>query len=206
MQVTSVENTNFQGNVVLKRRSEKKHIQKYLNETLSLLRPMEYYVHNAFDETKLFDAFNRNLPGDSHEIGRLDFIKDIIHLAESFFSLSTSKYIRIQLEIVRTDMCRLFHVDNMRQRLLCTYIGPGTEWLSHSNVLRDGLGKGCNHCIVKDFKKINHARPFEVLILKGLKSAPDELPVVHRSPEIEKDAKTRVLLKIDECQKGKKYV
>ena len=64
MQVTSIENTNFQDKVALKSRSEGPQIQKYLNETLSLLRPIEYYVHNAFDENKLFDAFNRDL-GDS---------------------------------------------------------------------------------------------------------------------------------------------
>ena len=75
--------------------------------------------------------------------------------------------IKLQLEIVTTDMCRLFHADYYRQRLLCTYLGPGTEWLDHSNVNRHALGKGRNNNIVKDETAINRANTFDVLILKG---------------------------------------
>ena len=105
---------------------------------------------------------------------------------------------RFQVEIVRTNKCRLFHQDNNIQRLLCTYMGPGTEWLNHSNVNRKALGKGCNGNIVKDFNLINKSKNFEVLLLRGKKYKNGELGVVHRSPPVEKDAKTRVLLKIDE--------
>ena len=104
----------------------------------------------------------------------------------------------IRIEVVHTNKCRLFHEDYYRQRLLCTYIGPGTEWLDHSNVNREALGKGCNEKIVKDFSKINKAEEFEVLLLKGAKFGEDSISVVHRSPAIEKEKKTRVLLKIDE--------
>mgnify|MGYP001279277976 CR=1 FL=1 len=33
-------------------------------------------------------------------------------------------------------MCRLFHEDNNHQRLLCTYLGSGTEWIEDSFVNR----------------------------------------------------------------------
>ena len=82
-------------------------------------------------------------------------------------------------------MCRLFHIDNLRQRLLCTYLGPGTEWLDQSNVNWDGLGKGCNKKIVKDLKIVNQTKSGELIMLYGLKHELN-LPIVHRSPEIEK--------------------
>ena len=104
----------------------------------------------------------------------------------------------IQLEIVDTNKCRLFHEDFYRQRLLCTYMGPGTEWLSHSNVNREFLGKGCNDDIVKDPSLINRANTFDVIIVKGAKYENGERSVVHRSPPIEHQGITRVVLKIDE--------
>ena len=74
----------------------------------------------------------------------------------------------------------------------------GTEWLDQSNVNWDGLGKGCNKKIVKDLKIVNQTKSGELIMLYGLKHEIN-LPVVHRSPEIEKDNLARVLLKIDEC-------
>ena len=104
----------------------------------------------------------------------------------------------LRIQIVKTNLCRLFHEDYYRQRLLCTYLGPGTQWLDESNANREGLGKGCNSNIVKDFNKINKANEFDVLLLKGAKYGNEELSVIHRSPPIEKMRTTRVLLKIDE--------
>ena len=102
-------------------------------------------------------------------------------------------------------MCRLFHIDNLRQRLLCTYLGPGTEWLDHSNVIWDGIGNGCNKKIVKEPDKVNQTQLGEPIILHGLKHETN-LPLVHRSPEIENKNLTRVLLKIDECAQDKENV
>ena len=95
-------------------------------------------------------------------------------------------------------MCRFFHEDFYRQRLLCTYLGPGTEWLDHSNVNRKALGKGCNANIVKDLNLVNRSKEFDVLLLKGATYEGDEQSVIHRSPPIEKEGTTGVLLKIDE--------
>ncbi len=197
MQVASIENMILKDNVVLKRREPVPEILEYLNDGLSQLRSLDYYIEGIFNKVELFEVLDEDLPISCFSIGRELFINDMTNLCELFFKLTQSKSIRFQVEIVRTDMCRLFHVDNMRQRLLCTYIGPGTEWLDHSNVYRDGFGKRCNEKIVKDFEKINKANPFEVLILKGAMYAGKEFSTVHRSPPIEKDFKTRVLLKID---------
>ena len=68
--------------------------------------------------------------------------------------------------------------------------------MDHSNVNREALGKGSNEKIVKDFGKINRAKKFDVLLIKGSKYGGDELGVIHRSPPIEEE-EDRVLLKID---------
>ena len=187
--------------VVFESRKSNPEIIEYLNDTLGSLEPLSYHIEDFFDSSELFEVLNEDLPIGSFVSGRRQFIDDMIHLCEIFFKMTENKNITFQLEIVKADMCRLFHVDNMRQRLLCTYTGWGTEWLEHSNVYRDGLGKGSNKKIVKDFKKIKKAKPFEVLILKGAKYRGREYAVVHRSPPVEKGFKTRVLLKIDEYQK-----
>ena len=71
-------------------------------------------------------------------------------------------------------------------------------FFEHSNVNREALGRGSNAKIVRDFNQIHRANEFEVLLLKGAKYEGGELAVVHRSPPIEKEKTTRVLLKIDE--------
>lgn len=177
-------------------------VKDFLNDSINQIRPLKYNIRSYMNPNELIQLFEKDLPLSRYSIGRKSLIDDLVDLSKHFFDQTISKNIHIQLEVIKTNMCRLFHVDNMRQRLLCTYKGPGTEWLDHSNVKREGLGKGCNEKIVKDFSKINRAKTFEVLLLKGKKYGEKEPAMVHRSPQIEEVSKTRVLLKIDECEKG----
>ena len=76
--------------------------------------------------------------------------------------------IKLQLEVVTTDMCRLFHADSLPSTPLVYVPRPWNGWLDHSNVNRDALGKGNNNNIVKDETAIHRANTFgDVLILKG---------------------------------------
>lgn len=195
--VESVKEVKHQ--VIFDKRAVIPEVEKYLNENLSHLQSLDYFIDDIFDAEELTEALREDLPDGANLTYKMSFIQDIVHYVEQFFSLTESKKIRVQVEVVKNDMCRLFHVDHIRQRFLCTYIGPGTEWLDHDNVRREGLGKGCNDGIVKDYSKVRKAKPFEALILKGLLYGEHDLAVPHRSPPVEKDFKTRVLLKIDEC-------
>jgi hypothetical protein len=85
-----------------------------------------------------------------HELGRKAFINDVVALSQVFLNQSQARSIDIQLQAIRKDMCRLFHADRVRTRLLCTYLGLGTEWLSENNLIRAGLGHGDNCGIVRD--------------------------------------------------------
>jgi hypothetical protein len=57
---------------------------------------------------------------------------DIEVLAELFLHVTGESEVRLRLEHVADDACRCHHVDAVRLRMLCTYAGPGTEWLHRS--------------------------------------------------------------------------
>ena len=54
-----------------------------------------------------------------------------IHLLTGLFAVvSRQVTVRLRLECVTDDACTRWHVDAVPLRLLCTYYGPGTEWLA----------------------------------------------------------------------------
>ena len=179
----------------------KTEIKQYLESVINILPSTNIPISSRIDAHKLIERLDNELPLSSNQKGRDAFKYEIFKLSNIFFNSTISKNIEIQIEVINTNMCRLFHEDNMRQRLLCTYLGVGTEWLEESNLKRDGLRKGCNEKIVKNFDKIKQAKPFEVILLKGSRYGENVLSHIHRSPEIEKHKITRVILKIDEVNK-----
>ena len=194
-----VQDTNAWPNQVLvEARSQIHAIANYIDNVLEELTSFIHIFNDGIDSDALYNLLDQHLPNGPIANEKKILIDDILRLATLFETTIKSGNIKLQLEIVTTDMCRLFHADYYRQRLLCTYLGPGTEWLDHSNVNRNALGKGRNNSIVKDETAIKQANTFDVLILKGQNFGEGELAVVHRSPPIIRHNKTRVLLKIDE--------
>ena len=197
-QSQSVQANVWPDRVLAETRNEINGIATYLDNVVDDLTSFSHVFNNGFDVNKTYELLDKHLPDGPIKGQKEELIDDIIRLATLFTATTKSGVINLQLQIVSTDMCRLFHVDYYRQRLLCTYLGPGTEWLDYSNVERSALGKGDNNTLVKDAAAINRANRFDVLILKGKNFGEDELAVVHRSPPIVRDNNTRVLLKIDE--------
>lgn len=183
---------------VSRRRS--KSIQLYLRDVFNSIEPLEYKIQEFHDSHALASLLDEDLPGYSNRADKKSFIEDLISNSRYFFNLTHSKKIRLQLDVVSDTRCPLFHVDNIKQRLLCTYRGLGTEWLRDDQVKRDGLCSGDNLKIVKDASKILRAKEFDILILRGLKFSKDCKGAVHRSPEINfRDSDhRRLILKIDE--------
>lgn len=183
--------------VLLEARNPISEITEYLKSIICTLQPLKYDIEAVFDPEEAFEILDEDLP-DSPIAGVKEiFINDIIRLASLFFRMTKKSTMKLQILPVNSNMCRLFHEDYYRQRLLCSYLGPGTEWLDHDNVNRAGLGKGINANIVKDSAKINRANTFDVILLKGARCE-SGLGVVHRSPPVENSGQIRVLLKIDE--------
>jgi hypothetical protein len=177
-----------------------KSIQFYIEEHMSDIEPLEYTIREFHDNEALASLLDEDLPGYSNRRDKKLFIEDLISNSNYFFNLTSSKQVRIQLHSVENTRCPLFHVDNIKQRLLCTYKGLGTEFLSDDQVMREGLCSGDNEKVVKDFSKILKAQEFDLLILKGLKHHEGSLGAVHRSPEIDSrdSGQRRLILKIDE--------
>lgn len=183
--------------VLLEDRLPIAEITTYLKSIICSLKPLKYDIEEVFNPEEAYEILSEDLPDSPIEGVKDIFIHDIVRLGSLFFKMSKHSRMTLQILPVNSNMCRLFHEDYYRQRLLCTYLGPGTEWLDHDNVNRAGLGRGRNGNIVKDESKINRAKTFDVILLKGARYE-SGLGVVHRSPPVETTGQIRVLLKIDE--------
>ncbi len=107
---------------------------------------------------------------------------DLARLAGHFVAVTGRPALRIRLEHVVDDACRKFHVDAVGLRLLCTYAGPGTEWI-------DPAGP------------VHRMTPLQVGLFKGA-AYPDNAPCIrHRSPPVAHRPaaqRSRLLLCLDE--------
>ena len=123
---------------------------------------------------------------------------DLRQLADVFFSLSEDRDVSLRLEMKDGDGCRRFHVDRTHLRLLCTYRGPGTLWLTDAQVDRAAQENGEPNDKIIRFGGPSYFETFWVGIMKG-----DAYPgntgrgLVHRSPPIAGSGRTRVLFCLD---------
>lgn len=126
-------------------------------------------------------------------------ILDIQNLLYLFREITNANSFRLLLATINTNMCRKFHTDINDLRMLCTYSGPGTLWLTEDNINRKALGScGDNECIVIDERRVQQAGTGSVVILKGaIYPQESTRAVVHRSPTIEESGEKRLLLRID---------
>lgn len=61
--------------------------------------------------------------------GKMVLLTDICQLVQLYADLMDCPQVGLRLEVLTQAMCPKFHVDRTGIRLLCTYTGPGTEWL-----------------------------------------------------------------------------
>jgi len=130
--------------------------------------------------------------------GKVKFTRDIIEITLSFLQVTQASHVRLILKVLSDDACLKFHTDAYDLRLLCTYVGKGTEWIADKYVNRKKIRMGENEDIIKDFTQVQCMQPFEVAILKGeIPSRPKGKGIVHRSPPIQHAGEKRLLLRID---------
>ncbi|MFM2092592.1 MAG: hypothetical protein RLZZ127_3081 [Planctomycetota bacterium] len=148
------------------------------------------------DALAQLDAQIAALPGPAAATGW--WRVDVRRLVAAWARASRSAAVHIQIEVVRGDQCRKFHTDLVRMRLLCTYRGPGTEWLPDAAVRRNRLGaQGGNGDIVADPAAVRRAGTGDALLFLGDLHDPWRPGLVHRSPPIAGTGAVRVLLRID---------
>lgn len=135
--------------------------------------------------------------------GRAAAIDDIYLLSDMLTCLFDCENVGLRLAPLSKAMCPRFHIDNIPVRLVCTYLGNGTQWLPTEAVNHSVLGhrsKGLSDDesgLYSDPAVIQQLSTFDVGILKGSAWEDDiTKAVVHRSCPVEAGTK-RVLLALD---------
>lgn len=127
---------------------------------------------------------------------------DVWNLVGIFCGLADTNHARVRLERIEDDGCLLFHADTLRLRMLCTYAGPGTEWVENENARFDELGlrarsiEETNRAIVIDETRIRHVSPWHVAVFSG-RLREDTPPLIHRSAPVRGEQDFRIRLCID---------
>ncbi len=114
--------------------------------------------------------------------GRASLVDDLSFLSEIMQELLGCDEIGMRFACLKHAMCPGWHFDRLGIRLVCTYQGPGTQWLDDQGIDRYDLG----------------SNPGEIVLLKGsLWQGNETFGVIHRSPELEPNATLRALATLD---------
>ena len=167
----------------------------FLSEEIEVLVDLKFEFKASGDK----DSICQKLLGvmDSNRFPNM--AKDFDLLLSYFAEVSGVESFRVLWTTVNTNLCRRFHTDRNDLRMLCTYKGPGTLWLTEDNVNREALRemKG-NESIVIDERRVQQVPTGAAVILKGaVYPLEGTKAVVHRSPTIEESGESRLLLRID---------
>ncbi|MFQ6334538.1 DUF1826 domain-containing protein [Methylophilus sp. 3sh_L] len=137
------------------------------------------------------------------QLGREAFIQEVEQLVMVFAELLDCQTVGLRLEVLQKAMCPQFHVDHTGIRLLCTYLGPGTEWLEEAFADRRYLNNRSadnSHQragVVIDTRGIRQADSFDIVLLKGSRWQNNTTGgAIHRSPAVP-DGQVRVVLALD---------
>jgi len=125
-----------------------------------------------------------------------NFRTDLKQLVDQLADVCGAREFIYRLATIGGDECRRFHLDSTPFRLVCTFQGPGTEWLTDAQVDRAALAKGAADQTIIRSGKPSRLDPFWVGILKG-GSARTGQGLVHRSPSIAGSGQIRVLFCLD---------
>ncbi|WRH89846.1 DUF1826 domain-containing protein [Nguyenibacter sp. L1] len=121
-------------------------------------------------------------------------LDDALALAADYRTLAGLTEVRLRLERITTDSCRRFHVDRVGLRLLCTYVGPGTQWVPSHPADR------MPHAEI-DPASMRQIGTGDIAVLKGSAwPGGDGQGVLHRSPPLShgpEAERVRLLLTID---------
>ena len=115
---------------------------------------------------------------------------EVAMLVRVFGAATGATRVSVRLDVIETDACRRFHADYVSARLICTLIGPGTQWLDTAAAAALAQGEAIDRLTIRSIAT------GDVALFKGRLWSP-EAPIVHRSPPITKTAQRRLLLVID---------
>jgi len=136
-----------------------------------------------------------DLPGEASE-GRAALLDDVQQLTQIFADLTGDHQLGLRLRVLDGTMCPKWHVDRLRVRLICTYLGPGTEWLE----VVDGVERSPSPRILglsSGLAPDHSLSPGWVGLFKGASASEDgHDAAVHRSPSVPEGG-ARLLLTLE---------
>ncbi len=124
---------------------------------------------------------------------------DVHRLVHDMSRWSQRRQLTVVLGPIAHDHCTRFHVDWLPLRLLCTYVGPGTQWIANADVCREALPlpigpQGHQAGLLQSDGAIQVASAGEVLVAKGHGHPHQVSGLVHRSPRVADPSTPRVVL------------
>lgn len=134
---------------------------------------------------------------------RWAILSDLLLLLPMFRSFTGELAVVARLESMHGQSCPKFHTDHVGLRLLCTYSGPGTEWVADPDVDRTALSKAvpdshtANQSLMRGADSIRSVPPTWVALLKGERWPGNRgKGVLHRSPPL-LAGQARLVLQLD---------
>lgn len=167
-------------NLAVWRRQLPGHIDNFADVMLSLQQPLA----ESLTLELLPDGEVPALPGLAAAYADLQgydgFVADVSWLIGAFACLVDARRVGLRLRVLDGAMCPRFHVDHVPLRLICTYAGPGSEWLA-----------------IPDALQVNRLAGGDVALLKGERWLGNEgAGLVHRSPQLP-EGQRRLILTLD---------
>jgi hypothetical protein len=127
--------------------------------------------------------------------GHADFIADVSGLVSAFACLFDVKRIGLRLRTLEKAMCPRFHVDHVPVRLITSYAGQGSQWLSEGAMERSRLGDPAAE--PSNEIEVEQAIEGHVLLAKGERWIGNEGGgLIHRSPH-QLPGERRLILTLD---------
>ena len=150
-------------------------------------------IKSWVDTALLTPTLRRLLPAEEDASLR----EDVSLLADMTACLFGVTGVGLRVTALDKPMCPRFHVDRIPVRLLCTYGGPGSEWLPAASVPEGLLTPGASQEGRYQAQAVERLTSGQVALFKG--DAWGETPgggVVHRSPPVAAGEK-RLLITLD---------
>lgn len=121
------------------------------------------------------------------------FVADVAALVALFAQTVQADAVRLRLDVVTDNACRRWHRDCVPLRLICTYRGPGTQWVPSSQA---------DNVLAQPDEEVPNApalRTGDVALFKGCgwHGQGHDGGVVHRSPRMAGTGMVRLVLVLD---------
>jgi hypothetical protein len=191
-------------NIALWQRTLGDDVRLYIDELLQ--RNTSMSIKFAASPAKLMEEVKLLFPsmissGEGKDVSAAAFYDDVHLLLDMFACLFDATEIGLRINTLERAMCPRFHKDNVVVRLVTTYAGPGTEWLSSAHAYSPNNifipSQNTHPGPEFDPASIQSTAAGTVVLLKGEKWEGNEgRGIIHRSPEVLSPQK-RLLLTCD---------